>query len=69
MLYYEAKNIAASYEIPLFCDFHALNSDTVERILSAANSRRYRKPRSANGSRARYFYAYLNRAATRAPVM
>jgi hypothetical protein len=42
-------------------DFHALNTDKVERLLLHANANKYRKPANANGSRARYFHAYLVR--------
>jgi len=58
---YEALGIAAYYRIPTNCDFHSLNSDAVERITEAADSYKYRKPRNANGSRARYFHAFLCR--------
>ena len=46
-------------------DFHRLNSDQVESLLAAARLFKYRKPRNANGSRARYFHAYLVRIASR----
>lgn len=46
-------------------DFHALESDIVEQLLRYADEFRYRKPRSANGSRARYFHAYLQRRAAK----
>ena len=42
-------------------DFHALNADNVERLLVHADARKYRKPANANGSRARYWHAYLVR--------
>lgn len=58
-----AKLLAASYAIPLGRDFHTLNSDTVSHVLAAAVEMKYREPKNANGSRARYFYAYLCRAA------
>ena len=56
-----ACNIATKFKIPLDRDFHALDSDVVCRILEAAVYWGYRKPKNANGSRARYFYAYLSR--------
>lgn len=65
--YFEARNLASSYGIPLYRDFHTLDSDTVDKVLRAADFRKYRKPRNANGSRARCFYEYLNRAATVKP--
>lgn len=58
-----ALAIAHEYGIPLDSDYHALNSATVEKVIEAANARGYRKPKNANGSRARYFHAYLRRAA------
>lgn len=47
-------------------DFHELRSGEVEALLVEADARRYRKPRNANGSRGRYFHAYLRRIADRA---
>lgn len=44
-------------------DFHALTSSQVEKVLQYAQQCGYHKPRNANGSRARYFYAYLERLA------
>lgn len=49
--------------IPLDVNFHALDSDAVERLADAAWAERYRKPRNANGSTARYYHAYLMRLA------
>lgn len=59
----DARAIANNYRIPLDSDFHALNSAQVESVIAAADARGYRKPASANGSRARYFHQYLRRAA------
>ena len=42
-------------------DFHALYSRQVDVILEAADRVGYRKPKNANGSRSRYFHAYLER--------
>ena len=42
-------------------DFHALRSSQVDELLRVADLLKYRKPRNANGSRARYFYALLSR--------
>lgn len=58
----DAVSIASQFGFPLNRDFHSLSSDTVQRIIDAADSERYRTPRNANGSRARYFYARLNRS-------
>lgn len=56
-----ARAIINAYCIPPFRDFHSLNSQHVRNILDAADSVKYRAPKHASGSRARYFYAYLNR--------
>ncbi len=42
-------------------DFHALSSTIVDRLLDEAKRAGYRKPKNANGSRGRYFHAYLSR--------
>jgi hypothetical protein len=47
-------------------DFHALSSSQVEVILEQARYSGYRKPKNANGSRARYFfYAVQRKTSTR----
>jgi len=46
-------------------DFHALPSAVVDALIAEADAYGYRKPRNANGSRARYFHAYLSRTAAR----
>ena len=51
--------------IPPGADFHTLGSCAVERLLERADAWRYRKPHNANGSRARYFYAHLERVAAK----
>lgn len=61
----DAKDIARRYNIVLDVDFHTLTSSAVQRVIDAADERKYRKPKSANGSRARYFHAALVRAASR----
>ena len=58
----EAMRICAQFNIPKGDNFHVFNSDIVARIIEAADSRKYRAPKNANGSRARYFYAMLTRA-------
>lgn len=59
----EARSIASSFNLPLDRDFHSLDSATVERVIAAADAHKYRQPRNANGSRARYFHTSLMRAA------
>lgn len=60
-----AQSLATLHHIPLTRDFHSLNSDVVESIIAAADSVKYRRPANANGSRARYFHAYLQRLVAR----
>lgn len=62
MTKFEATQIASAHNIPMGVDFHTLSSDVVHKILDAAKEFNYRKPKNANGSKARYFYARLNRA-------
>ncbi len=60
----DARDTLRRAAIPLV-DFHALDSAAVERIIAEADAYGYRAPRNANGSRARYFHAYLTRTASR----
>lgn len=46
-------------------NFFTLSSSDKEGILREADAVKYRKPKTANGSRARYFYAYVLRAANK----
>jgi len=46
-------------------DFHRLDSGRVESLLDEADAYGYRKPKNANGSRARYFCAFAQRVAQR----
>jgi len=65
MGFYEARNILAAVGCELSADFHTLDSNQVERVLMEAEQYGYRKPKNANGSRARYFFAFVQRVATR----
>ena len=65
MTRHDALEIAHRYGINVKADFHTLRAAEVETILEAADFRKYRKPRNANGSRARCFHEYLRRAANR----
>lgn len=47
--------------IDIRSDFHVLTPFQVERVLEEADHVRYRRPKNANGSRARYFFARLQR--------
>jgi len=63
--FYEARGILARVGCELNADFHTLDSNQVSRVTMEADQYGYRKPRHANGSRGRYFYQFLQRAATR----
>lgn len=63
---FEARGIIAGIGCELNADFHTLDSNQVHRVLMEADQRKYRKPKNANGSRARYFFAYVQRAARKA---
>lgn len=59
------KKTAALALLPgldLTADFFTLSSSTVLELADVAKAVGYRRPRNANGSTARYFFAYLARA-------
>lgn len=60
-----ARDILQRCHVDIDSDFHVLGSGAVERLLVEAARLGYRKPRNANGSRGRYFHAYVTRAARR----
>jgi hypothetical protein len=54
----EAKNMG----IDLSKDFHEINNtDVTNNLIKLAKKKRYYKPKGASGSRARYFFYYLQR--------
>ena len=55
-----------SNAIPLNAAFHSLNSDQINGLQHFADELKYRQPRHANGSRLRYFHAYVKRTAQKA---
>lgn len=61
--HYAALNILTRLGIAPGANFHTLDSATVENLLLAADLERYRAPRNANGSRARYYHDMLQRRA------
>lgn len=61
----DASRIFAACGINPADDFHRLNAGQVEALLEHADAHKYRKPANANGSRGRYFHAYLSRAHSR----
>ena len=48
--------------VDLYTDFHALPAIHVCAVLSEAIRYGYQVPKNANGSRARYFYAFVQRS-------
>ena len=58
-----ARAILAGLRIDPAQDFHELSAAQVDGLLKEADRERYRKPRHANGSRGRYYYARLQRHA------
>lgn len=61
----DARAIFSRAKINPHVDFHALRSEQVEALLIAADAWKYRKPKDANGSRARSFHAYVSRVLAR----
>lgn len=59
----EARAALTLINAELGQDFHTLSAEQVDRILKLADHHRYRKPKNANGSRARYYYQLLQRRA------
>jgi hypothetical protein len=60
----DARDILAEMKTP-GADFHALRSHDVAVLLDHAKHFHYRAPKNASGSKARSFYAYLERLAGR----
>lgn len=56
-----ACDILSRIGIPRGEDFHTLSSTKVSALVDEAARVGYRKPRSASGSRGRYFHNYLQR--------
>ena len=59
----DARDALARTGIPAGQDFFTLTVAQVESVLAEADRFKYRKPKAANGSRGRYFYALLVRRA------
>lgn len=59
----DASEILSRCNLQARPDFFTLPAATVESLLAHADAVKYRKPKNANGSRGRYFYAYVCRAA------
>jgi len=65
MTNYTATDLAHKYRISLEKDFFTLTHAEVQCVIDAADEVKYRKPKNANGSRGRYFFAAMQRAARR----
>jgi len=59
----DSLEILANINASVRQDFHTLSSTQVCKLLEVADIRKYRKPKHANGSRGRYFYALVQRRA------
>ena len=58
----EARAFCSVFGIDPRQDWHTMSSGMKEAVLKAADSRKYKAPKNANGSRGRYFAEYLRRA-------
>lgn len=61
----DARNTLHRLRLDPKTDFHRLGMYEVDALLTEADRVKYRKPKGANGSRGRYFHAYLCRLASR----
>jgi oligoribonuclease NrnB/cAMP/cGMP phosphodiesterase (DHH superfamily) len=60
-----ATDLMTRHHIPHDKDFFTLSFSEVENVLNAADEWKYKKPVNANGSKARYFHAFLTRLIAR----
>lgn len=63
MTRFDAIEILQTIRTKVNQDFHTLTNEQVCELLEQADKFKYRKPKNANGSRGRYFYAYVSRRA------
>ncbi|MDV2964545.1 hypothetical protein RZ532_01035 [Nitratireductor aquimarinus] len=61
LTYASARAICSTFGFNPFEDFHAMSSGSKEAVIRAADSVKYKAPKSRNGSRGRYFAAYVRR--------
>ncbi len=59
--YWQARTLASTFGFNPLEDFHAMFTTNDVRYRFAADSVKYRQPKNANGSRGRYFAAYIRR--------
>ena len=64
--YHSASGALNSAGIDIEANFFTLTSYQIGVLLELANVQGYRKPKNANGSRARYYFAGLQRDRRRA---
>lgn len=57
----EAKRLAKKAGINFKKDFFELSNSAKGDLVHIANLKRYRKPKTASGSLARYFFEYLKK--------
>lgn len=55
------KRVLTGRGVDFYADFHSLPSAAVIELVNMARAVNYKPPANANGSTARYFFAYLNR--------
>jgi len=60
----DARETLERLQIPLGGDFHALRWDKITALLKEAKRVKYRRPKDAFGSMARYFHDLLQRRAS-----
>lgn len=61
---FNARETLKAWNCAVGQDFHTLSTSQVEMVNAEADRVRYRRPRNANGSRARYFYQRIQRHAS-----
>lgn len=59
--YSEKAALLKACAIDINQDFYTLSAWQVDMLITMAISQRYYKPKNANGSRARYYFAALQR--------
>ena len=62
---YEALNILSRCQVKPGANFYTLTTSQVSDLCDEADRVKYRKPKNANGSRGRYFHAFVQRCANR----
>jgi hypothetical protein len=63
-----ATTLAGKFNIDLSRNIFTLSHSEMASVIEAADFVKYRKPKNANGSRGRYFFRAMQRAATNNPL-